>query len=607
MKAFFASLLGTLAALFVACLGLAVLALGFIGVAASMGKKPVAVEKGSYLVFDLTADIRDAPLQPNPFAFFESLERTDAPKALQLRTVTKALRAAAADDRIRGVFLTGRMAPSGYGSSLAALREVRAALAEVKAAGKPVLAYFVDAGLREAYLGSVANEIVLDPYGQMTLLGLASEPIFFAKALEKLGIGVQLATVGRYKSANEPFTRNDLSAENREQLQALLDDLWVTVRDEIAQARDLAPAALQKIVDEEGYLRPEAAKKHGLVTRVAYRDEVLADLKSRTGKTKAAEAYAQVTLAAYARVARDPQRPGPAVEKGSGSEGRIAVLYAEGAIVDGEGGPEDVGGTRFARELRRLRQDDRVKAIVLRVNSPGGSATASEHILREARLAREAKPVIVSMGGYAASGGYWISCFASRIFAEPTTITGSIGVAGILIDVEHLAERLGVGFDSVKTGRFADLGTISRPKTPEELAIFRREAGWIYDEFRQRVAEGRGLTAEKVADLAEGRVWSGEDAKASGLVDELGGLDAAIRHAATAAGLGERYRVLELPRPRPFAEILTEALESMPTRVGASSPLAAWVAGLKERATVLFEFNDPRRIYARLPVLVVVP
>ncbi|HRE81744.1 MAG TPA: signal peptide peptidase SppA [Opitutaceae bacterium] len=609
MKTFFASLLGSIAGLFIFVFGLAVVAVGFVGVMASMGSKPVVVEKGSYLVFDLNADISDAPPQPNPFEIFTAMENADQPKALQLRAVTRALHAAAKDDRLLGVLVTGHMVPNNYGSSLAALREVREALAAVRRSGKDVIAYLENSGTREIYLGSVASDIVMNPYGQVSLPGLASEPMFLVGALDKVGVGVQVARVGKYKSAVEPLLRKDLSPESREQLQKLLDDLWGAVSGEIASSREITPAALQALVDNEGYIRPGPAVASKLVDRVGYRDELISELKLKTGRTGKTGSFRQISLVDYSRVARDPEADGAVEAKstaGLKKSGQLAVVYAEGAIVDGEGTHGEVGGSRFARELRQLRQDPQISAIVIRVNSPGGSATASEHILREVRLAREAKPVVISMGGYAASGGYWISTFGERIFAENATITGSIGVFSVLIDVQKLAANLGVTFDVVKTGKFADMETISRPKTAEELAIFQRDADWIYSEFLNRVAEARKLSPARVREIAQGRVWSGADALKVGLVDEIGGLDSAVAYAAQRAGLEPGYVVREFPRAKAFAETLAELLEGMQTKAVKNDLIGRITQRLRAQASTLAQFNDPQHLYARLPLEIVV-
>jgi protease-4 len=592
MKNFFASFLGTLAGLAFAVTGLLVVACGFLFLASSLKKKAPSVAPGSYLVFDLGANITDAPHEFDSGGI-GALFANQQTQSLQLRTVTRALKAAATDRHIAGVVLLGTLAPSGYGTGFAALSEVRAALATFRASGKPVVAYLDFATTRDLYLAAGASDLVLDPYGSLVVPGLASEPTFFAGAFERFGVGVQVTKVGDYKSYAEPFVRKDFSPANREQMEKLLGDLWGDLRGDIAADRKLAAADLQALIDAEGVIRPESALKNRLVDRLAYRDEVLAQLKQATGVSDPADSFKQVTLTDYAH-----SLPAPKAHP----DHQIAVIYAEGAIVDGEGEPDEVGGERFARELRSLRQDDDVKAIVLRVNSPGGSATASEHIQRELRLAAEDKPVVVSMGSYAASGGYWISAYGDRIFAEPTTITGSIGVVGIHFDIQKLANQLGVTWDSVKTGRYADLFTLSRPKTESELAIFQGMVEWIYGEFIRKVAEGRELDPAEVRKIAGGRVWSGREAVKLGLVDELGGLDAAIAYAAKAASVDNDYELTEFPLPQTFAEMVQAWLEnSRPVEASHRGLVSQVMETVKTQGKALGQFNDPRGIYARLP------
>ncbi len=601
MKNFFTSLLGSLAALVIFTGGSLLLFIGFVGAVAAMNgtKKPVTIENGSYVVFDLDANITDAP----PRVDFGVLTHDDRPETLQLRSVTHALRAAATDDRVKGVLMTGSLSPAGYGSGYAALKEIRAALMAVKAAGKPVKAYLTFADKKDYYLASVANDVVLDPYGMILLPGLASEPVFFAGAFEKFGIGIQVTRVGKYKSFVEPYTRKDMSPENREQVQKLLDDVWSSLVAEIAQSRGLTPGEVQATVDSEGLIRADAAKAGKLVDRIAYRDEIIDELKAQTGRKGSRESFKQISLAAYARTVgerTETARRGAMPTRGS----NIAVVYAEGAIVDGEGEPGEIGGVKFARELRQLRQNDSIKAIVLRVNSPGGSATASEAIQREIRLAKKVKPVIVSMGSYAASGGYWISTYGDRIYAEPTTITGSIGVFGIQFDIQKLANNLGFTFDSVKTGKFADSLTISRPKTEEELAVFQRTVDWIYSQFVGKVADSRHLKPEFVQEIAQGRVWSGTEAMKLGLVDEIGGLDVAIKYAAEKAGVGSNYKLVEYPRRKDFGEELAEMFHRLAPQGSAHARglVGEIMQRLETQLTTLKTFNDPQGIYARLPL-----
>jgi protease-4 len=605
MKNFLGSLLGALVALVIFSGALVTLGIGLLGALAALGeseKSSPAVLPGSYLVLDLSTNFSDAP----PHLDLAALGGRE--ESLQLRAATRSLRAAATDERITGVYLTGDLNPAGYGSGHAALRELRAALLAFSEAGKPVVAYLTFASTRTYYVASAASDLALDPYGMILLPGLAAEPMFFAGAFEKVGINVQVTRAGKYKSAVEPFTRREMSAENREEVRELLQDLWDSLLGEIGTSRGVTAAQVQAVVDQEGLIRAAEALGAKLIDRTAYRDEIYDALKAKTGRAGSEKPFKQVTLAAYARQLKPASAlPAPrrveGVEPGSGKAGRIAIVYAEGEIVDGEGSPDEIGGARLSRELRKLRQDKNVRAVVLRVNSPGGSAASSEVVQREVRLLRREKPVVVSMGSYAASGGYWISAYADRIFAEPTTITGSIGVFGMQFDVQRLADSLGVTFDRVKTGRFADAMTVSRPKTPEEMAVLQRMVDWIYGEFLAKVAEGRNLPPDKVAAIAQGRVWSGADALAHGLVDELGGLDAALAYAAGKAGLAADYRVVEIPRERELVEAIQELIEkAVPgaARVTAG-PLEELRRRLERELRALAACNDPQGVYARLP------
>jgi protease-4 len=603
MKNFFTSLLGSLVALCLFFGGGLLLLFAIFGAVAALNHKTVAVEQGSYLVLDLSANITDAPA-----AFDFRMLGARHNDTLQLRTITRSLRAAAKDGRIAGVFIKGDLSPAGYGAGFAALKEVRGALVAFKDSGKPVKAYLTYATAKDYFLASAASDLVLDPYGMIIMPGLASQPMFYAGAFERFGIGVQVTRVGKYKSFVEPFVRKDMSPENRAQVQKLLDDVWQDLVADIAASRGLTAEKIQKTVDGEGLIRASAAKAARLVDRVAYRDQVIDELKKQTGRTHSKESFKQIALADYSRVAKDPadgaKGSAAAKAKSAGRGARLAVVYAEGSIVDGEGEDSgEIGSTRFSRELRRLRQDDDVKAVVLRVNSPGGSASASETIQREVRLMRKVKPVIVSMGTYAASGGYWISAYGDRIFAEPTTITGSIGVFGLQFDIKKLANDLGFTFDSVKTGKFADALTITRPKTEEEMAVFQRMVDWIYGEFVAKVAEGRHLKPEFVEEIAQGRVWSGAEAKKLGLVDEIGGLDRAVEFAAAKAGLGAGYRIVEFPRKKEFAEAMQELLEKVaPNNARATGVTEKITRRLEAELKTLQTFNDPAGIYARLPL-----
>lgn len=604
MKSFFASFLGSLTAFAVLVVLGGVALFGLLFAAAALSEpKSASVTPGSYLVFDLRMNITEAPAQFDDSMFSAALTGTDLPGQYQHRLVVRALHEAAADDRIAGVVIKGSFTPSGFGTSFASLQEIRRALEAVKSAGKPIKAYVEAPDIRDYYIVSVADEISMDPNGGVLMPGLASQPTFYAGAFERFGVGVQTARAGKFKSAIEPYIRQDLSPENREQLQAILDDLWMEMRDEIAAARGKSPDELQALVDRGEAFIAEHVIAHGLVDRLIYLDVFLDEIKEATGRADSSRPFKQVSLRSYvgqiSKVAAGVEAE-PSVD--GDESGRVAVVFAEGVIVVGEGRFDQVGGERYARAIRQLRQDDDVKALVLRVNSPGGSAVASDQILRELSLAAEEMPVVVSMGGYAASGGYWISARGDRIFAEPTTITGSIGVYGMVPNIQELGNDLGLTWDTVKTGTFADAMTMARPKTDDEMALLQRLISSTYDDFLTLVSEGRKLPLEEVSKLAEGRVWSGKAAAEIGLVDEIGGLADAIAYAAEMAELDSDVRVTEFPQKRELADAIAEAMNRLQTKVKGPSLMAEVMAPFEELAAEIGQFNDPRGIYARMPL-----
>jgi len=535
----------------------------------------------SVLTLDLTVPIRDTP----PIASLGNPLSPQEP-VLTVRQVTRAIRQAASDDRVTALLLDGSGGSSSTG--YAVLHEVRGALLEFRESGKPVVAYDTDWSEPEYYLASAANRIAVDPLGIVAIDGFSTRPAFYAGALDQFGIGVQVVRVGDFKAAVEPFVRQGLSPENREQLTALLEDLWGEFVEAVSGGRGLEPDAVQRIADTQGRLLPEEAQMAGLVDEVSARDRVVADLKETNGSDAEAE-LPQVSLGRYAtRIARD-----------RASSRKIALVYAEGAIVSGPGTPESIGSERYTELFQKLREDDDVQAVVLRVNSPGGSATASELIRREIALTREQVPVVISMGNSAASGGYWIAMGGGPVYAEPTTVTGSIGVFGLLPNVQELANENGITWDSVKTGELADSFTITRPKTEAELELFQTATNQIYERFLTVVAESRDLPRDRVAELARGRVWSGEAAAEVGLVDDLGGLNAAIARAAEAAELGDNWQVREYPQAQTLAERLAERLSG--TRATPSDPVTLEWQRLQQLARDLQTFNDPQGAYARLP------
>ena len=621
MKNFFKIVFGTFLALvlFTVCvvlLGIAVL-VGILRLNAN--KKDPVIEKGSYLVLDMSVNITDTPPPSEVDAALSQAFGGSKEESVSLRALLGAINAARTDDRIAGIFLTGSFEPQGYGSGFAALKEVREALQSFRdaPAHKPVDAYLVSPSKRDYYLASVASRITLNPFGEMDLAGLASEPTFYKGALDKYGVGVQVTRVGKYKSFVEPFLLQKMSPEAREQTTKLLGDLWTEFKAGIEQDRKIPADQLQALADANGFVDAETAKKAGLVNDLAYLPDVLEGLRKQTGDSTVTLAdrhtFKQVDLATYAKeMVGKPQTTEATLRNLTDKSARLAVVYAEGDIVDGEGeGSGYIGGDRFARVLRQLRNDPKVKGILLRVNSPGGSGLASEVLQRELVLTRQAgKPVVVSMGTVAASGGYYISTAADRVFAEPNTITGSIGVFGILPNIQGIANNNGITFDSVKTGKFADLETVSRPKTPEELNVIQTLVDQFYSRFKERVASGRKLTVEQVEEIAQGRVWSGEEALKLGLVDEIGGLNQAMAFAKSKAGLKPNAKVVEYPAPRELSESVAAWFGGEKRPVAAShllhidahaGPLARQIGQMQEDLESLGHFNDPSGVYARLP------
>jgi protease IV len=594
LKTVFASLTGTII-FFAAILGFFVLLL--ISLTSGGGPSEPKVEEKAVLVIDLSTTISDtAPPADLRETGLDKLIGGGS-RSIPLSVVLDCIDKAAKDKRIVGIYMHGNLGTDNYGSGFAALKEVREALERFKTTKKPIYAYNEAYSERDYYLASVADTCYLNPFGAIEMNGLASEMMFLGDAFKKYGIGVQVTRVGKYKSAVEPYLLNKMSGENREQTEKLINDLWDEYMADIARSRKISVDDIKKVVNEKALLSGDDAIATKFADKVVYFDQVLGDLKKLTGKKDTDTTFRQVNLVSYAKVSRRSL----GLERES--KNIIAVVYAEGNIVDGTGTEDQVGGDRLARQLRDLRQDPDVKAIVLRVNSPGGSALASELIQRELVLTRQAKKtVVVSMGTVAASGGYWIATASDKIFAEPNTITGSIGVFGILPNVQKLANDYGVTWDTAKTGKYADLGTLSRPKTDEEMALIQRTVDRIYDQFLIRVSEARKMPKDKVAEIAQGRVWSGSEAKKLGLVDEIGGMEAAIKAAADIAKLGADWKFSEYPKRRSFNEKLAELFsdDGEPGRL-VRTPLDRELQKVREDLSAIGAFNDPTFVYARMP------
>ncbi|MBD2268458.1 signal peptide peptidase SppA [Anabaena sp. FACHB-1391] len=566
-----------------------------IAVASSQGSGPTVKDK-SVLVFDLSMKITDS--EPSSDELLQKTLSGVDENSITLRKVVETLDKAGRDQRIVGIYIDGTNASSEVG--YASLREIRQALERFRQTGKKIIAYSTDWNEREYYLSSVANQIVVNPMGAMEMNGLSSQPMFLAGALQKYGIGVQIVRVGKFKGAVEPLILDKLSPENREQTQKLLDDIWGEWRRAVGKSRNIQPQKLQAIANNQPILEATAAQANGLVDKTAYQDQVFTDLKKLTGQQEKDKTFTKINLGDYAEV------PGKSVD----SDHKIAVVYAEGEIVNGSGNDGEIGGDRFAKIFTKIRENSQIKAVVLRINSPGGSATAAEIMQREIKLTRQLKPVIVSMGDVAASGGYWIASDSNRIFAEPNTITGSIGVFGVLFNGQKLGNNNGITWDTVKTSEYADQQTISRPKSAQELEVYQRSVDRIYNLFLQKVSQGRKLSTAKVAEIAQGRVWSGTAAKQIGLVDEIGGLNVAIEYAAKQAKLGNNWQLQEYPQVGSWGErLLGKKLDETKAKLGiekteikSNNPLINELGKFQQEIKILQTMNDPQGIYTRLPV-----
>ena len=597
MKTFFGSFFGALfAIIFLA--GICVFGLIVAAVLINSAAKPPAVPPSCLMVLDLAVPISDAPPEFDPTQLLSGLNDDQEQERVSLRDVLRALEHAASDSRIKGVFITGNIPfERGFASSYPALTEMREALVKFKLSHKPVFAYLQFPFTSGYYLASVADQIFVDPQAELVLRGPSYTPLFFADALKKFGVGVQVFRIGKYKSAVEPFIRDNMSPENREQIEKLFADIWTDVTTTIEHARGLPRGSFEQLINQNGLIDADLAVKSQLGTEVVSLSKVMDRLKSQYGADEQHKTFRQVTVSAYLQsIDRNDNARVAAASK-------IAVVYAEGEIFDGEGSATNVGGDRYARAIRKFRLDPNVKAIVLRVNSPGGSGFASEQIYRELKAADETKPVIVSMGGYAASGGYYISAPARHIFAEATTVTGSIGVYGMVVNFEKVASDNGITSDSVTTT--APLATLFNPvkqKSDADLAILQKAIDKLYGQFLDSVSEGRHIPVEQVNEIAQGRVWSGTDAARIKLVDEIGGLDSAIAYAAKLAVLGDHPSITEFPARKDLNEKLKELFKSVPRPpVAKSNPVDVGITQLEHELIDLRALNDPCGTYARFP------
>ncbi|MGE0636834.1 MAG: signal peptide peptidase SppA [Bacteroidia bacterium] len=544
-KFMFASMLGVFLAFF---LGIIVL-VGMIAalVSSADSKKEAKVEPNSVLYINFEAQINDRSSN-NPFENFD-FGSMSGKQGIGLNDILENIEKAKTDDNIKGIYIDLQSVPAG----IATIEEIRNKLIEFKESKKFIVAYSEVYTQGAYYLASVADEVWLNPEGLIEFKGLGAQVMFFKGLLEKMEVEPQVIRYGKFKSAIEPFILDKMSEANREQTMKYMGSIWNNIVKGIAESRGLTPAQLNLIADSALVQNAKDAVEQKLADKLYYKDQVLDDLKDRCG-LEDAKKLKLVSMVKYTDAPKAKKKD----DKGLAKD-KVAVIYASGSIEGGEGDDQTIGSDRISKAIRKARLDENVKAIVLRVNSPGGSALASDVIWREVVLAKAVKPVVASMGDVAASGGYYISCAADTIVAQPNTITGSIGVFGLLMNLKSLMNnKLGITVDTVKTNHYADLGSAFRPLTQAERDIIQNSVNEIYGSFIGKVAEGRGMKVADVDSIGQGRVWSGYDAKGLGLVDVLGGMEDAIEIAAKMAKL-DNYRVAEYPEQKePFKAFMEE-------------------------------------------------
>ncbi len=540
--AFLRNLLATLVGLGIfSILGVIIL---FVIIGAASQEEAPDVKNNTILSFEMSGVLADKAVEDPLVEAFGN-----APKQQSLLDIIQAIQTAKTDDRVKGIYLKPMYLSAGYAS----LQEIRDALLDFKASGKFVYAYGEYVSESDYYVASVADSLLLNPTGGIEFNGLSANITFFKGLFEKLDIEPQVFRVGEFKSFVEPFIRKDMSEENKLQYNELLNSMYTTYLTNVSKTID---PSLEELKEVSGLMKvklPKDAEAYGLIHRLGYEDEAKSAMRKELGMTEDAK-LEFMSLSKYYQAMKSEEKY---------SKNKVAVIVAQGNIV--MGGDEGIVGETFAEEIRKARESKSVKAIVLRVNSGGGSMTASDMIWRELMLTKGEKPIIASMGNAAASGGYYISMPADEIVAQPNTITGSIGIFGLWFNFSRFLEnKMGITHDVVKTGEYSDIYTVTRELKDEERAIIQSTVDEGYETFTKKVAENRGMSQELVKKVGGGRVWSGEQALEKGLVDKLGSFGDAVELAAEKAGISDDYRIAYYPKQKPFIE---EFLDKMSARV----------------------------------------
>ena len=562
MKQFFGAFLGSIFGLIITGVIMALIIGGFIaaglkGAFEGESQKTFTVKENSVLHLKIEGPIsergRDNPFEELDFGPFMP------PPVLGVRGIVKSIEEAKTDDKIKGIYLDIHYMEAGF----ATIEEIRNALIDFKKSKKFIYSYSEMYSQKSYYLASTATKLYLNPQGGMDLKGLSAQLMFMKNMFEKLGIEMQIFRHGKFKSAIEPFMLDKMSEANRMQTEIFMGSIWNSMLEGISKERGMSVEKLNELANNLTIDSPESALNAKLVDGILYEDEVMSLLKKDL-KLSEKDKIAFAEIGKYQKSFKDSRKD----KKIHSKQPKIALIYAVGAISSGEGDEENIGSESIAKAIKDARLDSTVKAIVLRVNSPGGSALASDVIWREMTLAKKAKPTIVSMGDVAASGGYYISCAADRIFAQPNTITGSIGVFGVLPNMQKaFADKLGINIDTVNTNKHSDVGTPFRKVSENEYAYIQNSVEKVYETFISRVAEGRKTTTAMVDSIGQGRVWSGVDALKINLVDELGGTNEAIAYAAKMAKISD-YKIEEMPKRKdPFSMFLNNKEDEMEARL----------------------------------------
>lgn len=554
---------------------------GMMGsLAGSFTAEKYVLEENSILNLKLNGPINERVAEMDPFTELLAPEGTTA---MGLNDIISAIRKAKSNDMIKGIYIDSR----SMSASMATLAEIRNELVSFKESGKFVVAYADTYTQNGYYLAAIADKVAINPQGSLDLHGLASVPMFYKDALDKLGIEMQIFKVGTYKSAVEPFTQNEMSDANREQVTSYLNDAWSFLRADIAEARSLTADEVDALANQMPLVQPtEFLLEANLVDTLLYETEMKEYLRTLLSLEEGKEIPS-------ATVANMKSVTTKTVKK---TDNTIGILYAQGNIVSGTGAA-NIQDKYMVDQIEKLRKDEEIKAVVFRINSGGGSAYASEQIWKAITDLKKEKPVVVSMGDVAASGGYYIACNADRIVAQPTTLTGSIGIFGMIPNMEGTAEKVGISTDVVKTNEFGDFGNITRPFNEQEKQLMQNMIERGYDLFLTRCAEGRNMPKDSLALYAEGRVWTGNQAKEIGLVDELGGIEKAIEIAAEMANLGKSYVVFEYPKMRTMIEeLLDRSTEDLAART-----VKEYLGESFELFMLLHDIRNQDYIQARIP------